>query len=155
MAKPNEGESMSFVRHQRLQMYSSILIVLYGLLVSLGAVAGTCTQGDVGRFYASIIYGSLLFLPIVIAIQRGRKYTTFIWISPLIALLVAILVTYFWIPLVIETTIEGHHLCGKVFDSHLGEIYLFERAIPMIHIVSSLAIFMLSLKKFVRLKKGK
>ncbi|MDG2881912.1 hypothetical protein P7M59_28905, partial [Vibrio parahaemolyticus] len=74
--------------------------------------------------------------------------------SPLIALLVAMLVTYFWMPLVIETTIKGHHLCGKIFDSYLGEFYLFERAMPMIHIVSSLAIFMLSLRNLVRVKRG-
>ncbi len=135
-------------------MYSSILIVLYGLLVALGTVAGTCTQGDDGRFYASIIYSLVLGLPIVVALKRGYKDTKFIWISPLIALLSAMLVTYFWMPLVIETTIKGHHLCGKIFDSYLGEIYLFERAIPMIHIVSSLAIFMLSLRNLVRVKRG-
>ncbi|EOV1963805.1 hypothetical protein ACOEKL_004649, partial [Vibrio parahaemolyticus] len=137
------------------QMYSSILIVLFGLLVSLGAVAGTCTQGDDGRFYASIMYGSALFILIIVKLLRGNRDSIFIWITPLIALLVAISVTSVWAPFVIETTIEGHHLCGKEFDSHLGESDVLSRSIPTLHVVFSLAIFMLSFWKLMRVKTGK
>ncbi len=136
-------------------MYSSILIILFGLLVSLGAVLGTCTQGDDGRFYASITYGSVLFILIIVRLLRENRGSKFIWITPLIALLAAMSVTYFWAPFVIETTIEGHHLCGKEFDSHLGESDAWSRGIPMLHIVLSLVIFMLSFWKLIRCKTGK
>ncbi|MBE4526116.1 hypothetical protein HJ003_23190 [Vibrio parahaemolyticus] len=136
-------------------MYSSILIVLYGLLISLGAVAGTCTQGDDGRFYASIMYGSVLFILIIVKLLRGNRDSKFIWITPLIALLVVISVTYFWAPFVIEATIEGHHLCGKEFDSHLGKSDVLSRSIPTLHIVFSLAIFILSFWKLIMAKTGK
>ncbi|EGQ8033631.1 hypothetical protein ABWK96_004521 [Vibrio parahaemolyticus] len=136
-------------------MYSSILILLYALLVSLGAVAGTCTQGDDGHFYASIMYGSVLFILIIVKLLRRNRDSKFIWITPLIALLAAMSVTYFWAPFVIETTIEGHHLCGKEFDSHLGEFDVWSRSIPTLHIVFSLAIFMLSFWKLIRCKAGK
>ncbi len=140
-------------------MYSSILILLYGFWVSLGAVSGTCTQGDDGRFYASIMYGSVLFILIMVRLLRENRGLQFIWITPLIALLVALLVamsvTYFWAPFVIETTIEGHHLCGKEFDSHLAESDVWSRSIPTLHIFFSLAIFMLSFWKLIRCKTGK
>ena len=136
-------------------MYSSILILLYGLLVSLGAVSGTCTQGDDGRFYASIMSGSVLFIVIMLRLLRENRGSKFIWIMPLIALLGAMSVTYFWAPFVIETTIEGHHLCGKEFDSHLVESDVWSRSIPTLHIVFSLAIFMLSFWKLIRSKTGK
>ncbi|MCF7373688.1 hypothetical protein L3V27_22650 [Vibrio sp. J2-3(2022)] len=134
-------------------MYSSILILLYGLLVSLGAVSGTCTQGDDGRFYASIMSGSVLFIVIMIRLLRENRGSKFIWITPLIALLVAMPVTYFWAPFVIETAIEGHHLCGKELDSHLVESDAWSRSIPTLHIVFSLAIFMLSFWKLIRSKR--
>ncbi|MGL1044962.1 hypothetical protein ACSTD6_22485, partial [Vibrio vulnificus] len=143
------------VRHQRLQMYSSILILLYGLLVSLGAVSGTCTQGDDGRFYASIMYGSVLFILIIVRLLRENRGSQLIWTTPLIALLAAMSITYFWAPFVIETTVEGHHLCGKEFDSHLVESDVWSRSIPTLHIVVSLAIFMLSFWKLIRCKMGK
>ncbi len=136
-------------------MYSSILILLYGLLVSLGAVSGTCTQGDDGRFYASIMYGSVLFILIIVRLLRENRGSRFIWIMPLIALLGAMSVTYFWAPFVIETIIEGHHLCGKEFDSHLVESDVWSRSIPTLHIVFSLAIFVLSFWKLIRCKTGK
>ena len=136
-------------------MYSSILILLYGLLVSLGAVSGTCTQGDDGRFYASIMYGSVLFILIIVRLLRENRGSRFIWIMPLIALLGAMSVTYFWTPFVIETTIKGHHLCGKEFDSHLVESDVWSRSIPTLHIVFSLAIFVLSFWKLIRCKTGK
>ncbi len=140
-------------------MYSSILILLYGFWVSLGAVSGTCTQGDDGRFYASIMYGSVLFILIMVRLLRENRGLQFIWIMPFIALLVALLVamsvTYFWAPFVIETTIEGHHLCGKEFDSHLAESDVWSRSISTLHIVFSLAIFMLSFWKLIRCKTGK
>ncbi len=136
-------------------MYSSILIILYGLLVSLGAVSGTCTQGDDGRFYASIMYGSVLFILIIVRLLRESRGSKFIWITPLIALLGAMSVTYFWAPFVIETTIEGHHLCGKEFDSHLVESDVWSRSIPALHIVFSLVIFILSFGKLIRCKTVK
>ncbi|TOH75087.1 hypothetical protein CGI74_23175 [Vibrio parahaemolyticus] len=136
-------------------MYSSILIILYGLLVSLGAVSGTCTQGDDGRFYASIMYGSVLFILIIVRLLRESRGSKFICITPLIALLAAMSVTYFWAPFVIEITIEGHHLCGKEFDSHLVESDVWSRSIPALHIVFSLAIFMLSFGKLIRCKTVK
>ncbi|KPM98322.1 hypothetical protein AOR11_23675 [Vibrio alginolyticus] len=136
-------------------MYSSILIILYGLLVSLGAVSGTCTQGDDGRFYASIMYGSVLFILIIVRLLRENRGSISIWIKPLIALLAAMSVTYFWAPFVIETTIEGHHLCGKEFDSHLVASDVWFRGIPTLHIVFSLVIFMLSFWKLIRCKTGK
>ncbi|EGQ7821222.1 hypothetical protein C4D09_RS23580 [Vibrio parahaemolyticus] len=136
-------------------MYSSILILFYGLLASLGAVSGTCTQGDDGRFYASIMYGSVLFILIIVRLLRENRGSKFIWITPLIALLAAMSVTYSWAPFVIETTIEGHHLCGKEFDSHLVESDVWSRSIPTLHIVFSLAIFMLSFWKLIRCKTGK
>ena len=136
-------------------MYSSILILLYGFWVSLGAVSGTCTQGDDGRFYASIMYGSVLFILIMVRLLHENRGLQFIWITPLIALLVAMSVTYFWAPFVIETTIEGHHLCGKEFDSHLAGSDVWSRSIPTLHIVFSLAIFMLSFWKLIRCKTGK
>ncbi|MBY7705136.1 hypothetical protein [Vibrio harveyi] len=132
-------------------MYSSILILLYGFWVSLGAVSGTCTQGDDGRFYASIMYGSVLFILIMVRLLRENRGLQFIWITPLVAMSV----TYFWAPFVIETTIEGHHLCGKEFDSHLAESDVWSRSIPTLHIVFSLAIFMLSFWKLIRCKTGK
>ncbi|GAK19468.1 hypothetical protein JCM19053_1466 [Vibrio sp. JCM 19053] len=64
-------------------------------------------------------------------------------------------VTYFWAPFVIETTIEGHHLCGKEFDSHLVESDALSRGIPTLHIVFSLVIFMLSFWELIRCKTGK
>ncbi len=136
-------------------MYILVLILLYGLLVSLGVVAGTCTQGDDGRFYVSIMYGSVLFILIMVKLFRGNRDSKFIWSTPLVALLVAISVTYFWAPFVIETTIEGHHLCGKEFDSHLGESAVWSRSIPMLHIVFSFVIFMLSFWKLIRCKTDK
>ncbi|EGR0232861.1 hypothetical protein FMH17_17905 [Vibrio vulnificus] len=136
-------------------MYSSILIILYGLLVSLGAVSGTCTQGDDGRFYALIMYGSVLFILIIVRLLRENRGSISIWIKPLIALLAAMSVTYFWAPFVIETTIEGHHLCGKEFDSHLVASDVWFRGIPTLHIVFSLVIFMLSFWKLIRCKTGK
>ncbi len=136
-------------------MYSSILIILFGLLVSLGAVSGTCTQGDDGRFYASIMYGSVLFILIIVRLLRENRGSIFIWIKPLIALLAAMSVTYFWAPFVIETTIEGHHLCGKEFDYHLVASDVWFRGIPTLHIVFSLVIFMLSFWKLTRCKTGK
>lgn len=136
-------------------MYSSILIILFGLLVSLGAVSGTCTQGDDGRFYASIMYGSVLFILIIVRLLRENRGSISIWIKPLIALLAAMSVTYFWAPFVIETTIEGHHLCGKEFDSHLVASDVWFRGIPTLHIVFSLVIFMLSFWKLIRCKTGK
>ena len=137
-------------------MYSSILIILFDLLVSLGAVLGTCTQGDDGRFYASIMYDAqYCSFSSIVRLLRENRGSKFIWITPLIALLAAMSVTYSWAPFVIETTIEGHHLCGKEFDSNLRESDVWSRGIPTLHIVLSLVIFMLSFCKLIRCKTGK
>ncbi|WP_394388318.1 hypothetical protein [Shewanella woodyi] len=136
-------------------MLSLVLVIVYGLLVCLGAVAGTCTQGDDARFYASLLYGTPLFLLLILRVAFDKNRILFKRINVVAALLLMTSVSYFWMPLMIDTTIKGHHLCGGDFDSYINGSYALERFIPVLHIFSSLFVLVLTVSKLMAAKGSK
>lgn len=114
-----------------------VAIALYAMVVCMGAVAGTCTQGDDDRFYASLIYAIPLFFLALWGITCARMAVIrYIYLLALILMCMA--VCFFWGPLVWQTTVLGHHLCGAGFDQGLafneGVRVVMGRMIPLIHV---------------------
>lgn len=128
-------------------MFNLVAIAIYGLFVCLCAVAGTCTQGDAGRFFVSLMYGLPASIYIAYRVIRHNSGSVQQQLTAWAAFFLAIFVCDSWGELVIQTTILGHNLCGQDFDVYNTRPYLLERAIPAIHVISVSFIFIAALKK--------
>ncbi|MGF1689015.1 hypothetical protein L4C36_20430 [Photobacterium japonica] len=112
---------------------------------------GTCTQGDDGRFYASVLY-SIPFVTIaLVGILSTQSHTARI-MHVVTAGLMFSGVMWFWGPLLWQSTLQGHHLCGAEYNAmFIGEegmeTQVLGRLIPLIHLMVSGGLFWLAVRK--------
>ncbi|WP_115718976.1 hypothetical protein [Gallaecimonas mangrovi] len=128
-------------------MFNLVVIFIYGFVVCLGAVAGTCTQGDDTRFFISLLYGVPIAIFILLRLLLDEANLLQKRLVTVASLLLFIFILYFWFDLAIQTSFNGHNLCGEEFDFYTHRPYLLARLIPIIHIASAFLIFIAALRK--------
>ena len=133
-------------------MLSLLLLFLYAVIVSLGAVAGTCTQGDDSRFFLSLVYGLPVFFLAFLSIYLSHTRVLISWIIAVKTLVLVIVISYFWGPLFLATSIKGVHLCGVEFTPDNGS-NLYARLIPVVHLLLGIILMLLSINNLTGNKR--
>jgi hypothetical protein len=115
-------------------MIGIVFSLLYAFNAWLGSVAGTCTMGDDGYFIASIIYSIPIILIAGCCLWLSRRIEGYSVYALFLPALSAISVAFIWLPILWNTTVIGHHLCGEEYNIYFTGSYVFERLVPIIHV---------------------
>jgi hypothetical protein len=114
-----------------------ILVLWYTVHAVLSRFAGTCTMGDTDRFVAGASVGLPAAAIAVLLVLFGPARAGWRMGGVLLAVPLAMVVLYVWVPLALSAGILGHHLCGADFDSYLVAMRGWERFIPLAHVAAA------------------
>jgi len=114
-------------------------------------------MGDDGHFIASAIYCFPVVLLITFCISRiklGNSISIAVLVFPAV---IAMGVVIMWSGQILDTTIAGNHLCGRGYNDYIVGGYLFERFVPLVHLVlgfSLIAVCTLRINSYRRAKNA-
>ena len=97
-----------------------VLVLWYTAHAVLSRFAGTCNNGDTGRFVVGLIVGvpagTIAALLLLLApASRGWRIGVVLATTPF-----AFVSLCLWVLLAISAGIHGHHLCGPEFDTSVA-----------------------------------
>ena len=130
------------------------LLSLYTSLSVYGVITDVCLQGGEQRFQ-SVVIGLPCAVGAMVLYCAYGSAISHRWFINILSTLILFPVFKAWAPLLLSASIQGHHLCGREFDNLIETTLVFDRFLPVIHLLTSTTILLLIFSvSFSRMRRG-
>ncbi len=131
-----------------------ILLIIYSSLSVYGVMADVCLQSGGQRIQALMIALPCIVGAVFLYCSYGFEINHR-WFMNVLVSLILFPVFKAWAPLLLATTVQGHHLCGREFDPLIQSVLTLDRLLPLIYLlVSTIFLLLVFSVSFSRMRQG-